>query len=424
MPDISELSQEQFVDIFKNAGDTSLDTALAQKPFGFGANTVDDFNILGDGQPPITNATEPTADQLEAKRLSDEEAARVAGESGQQQSQDDPNKDPNKDADIFDAKGKGGRPPKYSFTDTSGYFEDRFKSGKFVAITEDREDGSKVPFIPKTPEEFDEVIDIQVNYKLDQERKQLEENWYTTKSPAWQAVSRYADMTDNPADIIPFIQGVQNIETVSSLNPEDLGHAEKIVRTRLQMRGEDAETIEETVDSLKTTDKLIQTATKYKPAMVADEQKNLSAMIQQKRAEEQQYISLVNNIRENAVKAIEAPLFGKHKLKQEEKAAIYDLIAEPSRETKGYQIYNSIDSLFEKGDFDTLKELALFLANKESYRAYINATAADKTAEGLQRKLRVAADTSMGGKETYNYNDDVKTVSRATYGSSTPRFGR
>ncbi len=408
--EILDVNQDQFVDLFAKAGEVAPQNQGQPKPFSFSGNSEPTIDILGTPPTQVEQTPPPVVPGAPASETAAGEENKGDGE--------------NPEADIFnDEKGKPGRPPKYNFSDASGYFEDRFKSGRFVAVTQETEDGKEIPFIPKTPEEFDEVIDIQVNYKLEQERKELEENWYTSKSPAWQAVSKYAEMTDNPADIIPFIQGVQNIETVSTLNPEDLGQAERIVRARLAQRGDDNETIDETIESLKTTDKLTSTAQKYKPAMVADEQRNLSTMIQQKRAEEQQYISLVNNIRENAVKAIESPFFGKQKLKQEEKAAIYDLIAEPSRETKGYQIYNAIDTLFEKGDFDTLKELALLISKKDSFMGYVNASAAEKTAESLQKKLRVASDGHSGGKETYS--DDIPKVSRARYAStSAPRFGR
>lgn len=317
---------------------------------------------------------------------------------------------------------QGGRPPKYNFSDTSGYFEDRFKSGKFVAVEEVDTEGNKIAFIPKTPEEFDEVIDIQVDYKVQEKIKELEDSWYQSKSPSWQMVAKYAEMTDNPEDILPFLQGVRTFDSVAKLDPEDISHAERIVRERLTQRGDDEDIINETVESLKATDKLVSTAQKYKPLILNQEKQQLQTMVAEKRREEEEYNKIVHTVRESAIKAIESPFIGKSKLKQEEKAVIYDLIAEPSRETKGYPIYAEIDRLFESGDFDTLKQIALLVSKKEAYLNYVQDNAADKTATSLQKKLRIAAENGSGGRDSTD-TGGRPPVQRNQY-SKTPHFGR
>lgn len=146
-----------------------------------------------------------------------------------------PEPEEKKDADLFaeEEKKEGpGRKPKYDFTGMTGYFEDRIKSGKFVPIEEEDEKGNKTHFIPKTPEDFDEVIDIQVNYKFDQAKTELNKKWYETKSPAWQAVAKYAELVDDPTEIVPFLQGIQIIESVSDMNENEIDGAEKIIRTK------------------------------------------------------------------------------------------------------------------------------------------------------------------------------------------------
>lgn len=324
------------------------------------------------------------------------------------------------DADLTQQQAKS---TKEELTDASSYFADRIKSGKFVAIEEEDENGNPIQFIPKTPEDFDEVIDIQVNYQLEQKMKNLESTWYESKSPAWQAVAKYAEMTDDPSEILPFITGVKNIESVNEIDENEIDGAERIVRVRLQQRGESAEMIEEQIEALKTTDRLVKTAQSYKPLIIKEEQQYLSDLANQKRREEIEYAQLVTSIRENAIKAIEAPIYGKQKLKQEEKAAIYNLIAQPDPKSKGYQIYSAIDNLFEKGDFDKLKKVALLLAKEESLLNYVSTSAADNTAASLQRKLRVANESRSSSSMGSDFVDEKKTVQRTQY-NQTPRFGR
>lgn len=324
------------------------------------------------------------------------------------------------DADILGVAtdvNKGAKP-----LDLSTYYEDRLKAGKFVSIDEEGEDGSKKPFIPKTPEEFDEVIDIQVNYQLDQKKKELEDKWYQSKSPAWQAVAKYAELTDDPAELLPFIQGVKNIDSVEHLDPTDPAQAEQIVRARLTQRGDSDEIIQDQLDALKSTDKLTNTAQKYKPLILKQEKDYLARMAHEKQEQEREYQQLVTKIRTEAIRAIEEPIYGKQKLKQEEKAAIYDMIAIPSEETQGYAIYNKIDAAFEKGDFETLKQVALLLTDRESFIKYVAAGAADKTAEGLQRKLRVATDSRSSSSNNGADTSDNR-VERNQYAPSA-KFGR
>lgn len=309
-----------------------------------------------------------------------------------------------------------------SLSDISAYYEERLKAGKFVAI-EEEVDGEKRTFIPKTLEEFDEVLELQVNYKVEEAKKGLDQNWYQEKSPAWQAVAKYAELVDDPTEIVPFLQGIQNIQSIAGINEKEIEGAEQILRFNLQQRGIDAELIDTQIESLKTTDKLIATAEKVKPQMVQQEQVRLAQMQQEQQQRLQNYYNMVSDIRENAIKAIEAPIYGSAKLTREEKAIVYDLIAEPDNESKGYRIYNKIDELFEKKDFDTLKQIALLLEKKESFLTYVGAKAAQETSSKLQRQLRVATDsrTSSSGSTE---EPTTPTVQRNQYNKGTVRFGR
>lgn len=331
---------------------------------------------------------------------------------------DDDLNQPNADL-LGDGVKQPGRPPKYDFSDISGYFQDRIKSGKFIAITEDSDDGSKKPFLPKTPEEFDEVLDLQLSYKLEQEKKDLKSKMYEGMTPAWKAINQYAEMVDDPTQLIPFLQGVRTIQSISAIDENDIAGAEKIVRVRMEQRGDPEEVISSQIEALKTTDKLIPTAKQYKPIIVQQEQQTLQQEFQQKKEQEQKYMQLVSEIRENALKAIEQPIFGK-KLKREEQAAIYDLIAEPSQESQGYGIYSAIDQLFDKGDFETLKQVALLLTKRDSFLSYASAQGVEKMSQDLRKKLTLATESKGGGKDG---STDEPSVTRNQFKGS-PKFGR
>lgn len=307
-------------------------------------------------------------------------------------------------------------------SDLSTYYQERIKNGKFVAIQEEDEKGNKIDFIPKTAEDYDEVLELQINYRLDEAKKDIERKWYESKSPAWKAISQYAEMVDDPTQLIPFLSGVQALQSVAELNESEIEGAEAIVRTRMEQRGDPEEVIVSQIDALKTTDKLLATAKQYKPIIIQQEQLALQQQMQAEKAAQMKYVQLVTDIRSNALAAIEKPIFGKQVLRKEEKAAIYDLIAEPSEETQGYGIYSVIDSLYDKKDFETLKEIALLLSKKDSFYNYLGTTVANSTAASLQKKLTLASEAHKSSGKDFDEEQNRPSVTRNQF-NRTPNFG-
>lgn len=416
--DINELKPNQFIDLFAPVEGQSKAVLGHQTPV-FGkqegmVKTADLFN------PQLESpSTGDTTTQAPVNQPS-------TGDTTTQKPADEPKDDEEKkEPDLFgdtaqDAadKAKTGRPVKYDFSDISGYIQDRQKKGKFVGI----EDEEGKPFVPKTPEDFDEVFDIQVNYKVSEKLKDLDKTWYNSKSPAWKAIGQYAELVDDPTELIPFLQGVKTIQSVAGINEEEVEGAEKIIRIRMEQRGDPDDVIQENIDSLKQSNNLVSTAKKYKPIILQQEQQSLQAQQREKVQQDQEYLQMVSAIREGAIKAIEEPIFGKQKLRQEEKALIYNLIAEPSSEDHGYAIFTAIDKLFEKGDFKTLTKVALLLGKEDAFLTYHGVDVANNTHAGLDRKLKVAGETrsSVGNN---NVDEEPVTKVQRNQFNQNPRFG-
>lgn len=398
MSELKNITPDQFGDIFGTSNQPNINTIPS---FGTGLeNNADIFS---------TNPVNPVIPEKEEPPVKEpDQVVEVP--------------DPEKEADLFTDEQKNNPSNTQEINSLTEYYKDRLTKGQFVEIQAEDENGKKTAFIPQTPEEFDEVIQIQVDYKLDKAKEELEKSWYESKSPAWKVVSQYAEMVDDPTQLIPFLQGVKTIQSVSNLDESDLEQAEQIVRSRMEQRGDPEGLIKSQIDSLKSTDNLIKTAQQIKPLMIQEEQKNLAAQIQKAKEEEREYLRVVNDIRENAHKAIEEPLFGKQKLKQDEKAAIYDLIAIPQEETGGYGIYSVIDKLFDNKDFDTLKMIALLASKKDAFFQYLGTNIANQTADSLRKKLTVAGEMRNSGKD-FVPGDQQPVVKRNQY-SKTPRFGK
>lgn len=338
--------------------------------------------------------------------------------------------DPNKDANIFEGEAlpgedpKKGRKPKYDFSDATGYFEDRIKNGRFVAV-EEEVDGEVKPFIPKTPEDFDEFFDINLNHRFQERQKEIEGSWYESKTPAWKAIAQFADKNAPIEEVLSFMQGVQNVNDIASLDETTTQGAEQVYRTWLSRRGETPEAIEEQVELAKTADKLTSMATKYKPILVQQESQRLADMDKKQAEQNQRYDQIIWENEKKAIEAIESPIFGKQKLKEDEKALVYDLIGRPQAEAGGYKIYAELDRLFQNRDFATLRELSLLLAKKDSYLSYASTKTKEDNATGLMRTLKVANSTKPTA--TTPQEEEVHrpaAVVRQPYSSTNNGFSR
>lgn len=394
---VQNVDQNTLVDLFPTIGN-ALQTKAG---VAFKQEALPDVDLLG-GSTTEETTTSTTEETTLAESTTEETTLKgevdILGQSGQKKVETSPIKD------------------------LTSYFEDRVKSGKFIAVEQDDEKGNKVPFIPKTADEYDEVLELQIEYRVDQAKKDLEKNWYESKSPAWKAVSQYAELVSDPSELIPFLQSVKTITSVANIDENDVEGAEQIVRTRLSQRGDPEEIVTQQIEALKTTNKLVHTAKQYKPIIIQQEQATLAAEMKLKQDEERRWQSMVADIRDAAIKELEQPIFGKTKLKQEEKAEIYDLIGEPSEINQGYGIYSVIDSLFEKKDFKTLKEVALLLSKKDSFYNYLGINVANQTAANLEKKLRLAGDSHKSSGNDFN-EDRTAAIQRNQF-KTKPTFGR
>jgi hypothetical protein len=306
-------------------------------------------------------------------------------------------------------------------TGLSDYFKKRIEEGKLVPVMQEDEQGNQVPFIPTTPEEVDEVINLQISYQLEQKQKEVEESFYKSKSPVWKAILQHAENIDTVEELMPFLQGVSTIQSVAQINETEIDGAEQILKIQMAKSGQPQEFIDAQIEALKTTNKLVETAQKLKPVLLQEEAQRLTKLKQEEAVKVQKYREMVIEIRDNALKAIETPL-GKESLKPEEKAAIYDLIAVPEEEGQGYAIYNKIDDLFKAKDFETLRQLALFLTHKDTLVKHLTTEAVNKNAQVLQKKLILSTERQGGGKDP-NAVQNQPVIRRDQFNKK-PSFGR
>lgn len=301
--------------------------------------------------------------------------------------------------------------PKEDIFNIKSYFTKKIKDGAFLGFEDDK---------LETPEDIDALIEANFNHKIESLQEDVNNQWYENKTNAWKFVAQYAENVDNPYDLLPLLQGVQTIEAINNLDPNKPEEAELIVRAALERRGEAPSIIEDQILTFKEGNKLEKLAADYQPLLIQEENQKLIQLKKQEAEEEQRNLQLLNDIHENAIKVIETPFLGKHKLKREEKAAVYDLIARPDQEAGGYQIFKAIDNLYATNDFETLREIALMVANKKAHRSYLGIDNIDAANEKLFRKLK---DAQTSTTRTVEEKPEAPKLQRSSPSRNDSGFG-
>lgn len=353
--EVSNVSQSEFESMFGGEPSNTNQPNLNQNSgFGFQSPEATMFNKTATPEPIIPK--EKTPEELEAEKKLEEV---------------------NPDDSLFTDAKEGE--VKENPLDLKTYFQNRIKTGAFLAFEDDK---------LETPEDIDALIEANFNHKIENIQEEVEEGWYNSKSNAWKFVAQYAENVENPYELLPLLQGIQNIETVNSLDPKVPEQAEVIIRTALKRRGESPSIIEEQITMFKESNKLEKLAADYQPVLIEEENQKIAQIQKQKELEEYTNLQMIHDIHENAIKVIETPFLGKHKLKKEEKAAVYDLIAQPDEKAGGYKIFKALDNLYANKDFATLLEIALIVENKKAHRNYLGIDSTDAANEKILRKLK------------------------------------
>lgn len=353
---LQEVGQNEFASIFGNSQSTGYVKSPNESGFG---GTGDENSMFK----PAPEAVIP-----EVKPLTPEEETQVLENADE----------PKENESIFEKEVVQTK----NFDTVKSIFEDLIKNNQLLPLADDK---------LETPEDIQALVYSNVAHQVEELRKDENNAWYASKSPAWSFVAAHSEKLSNPSELIPLLQSVEAIEIVSQLDSAVEDDAERIVRMALVSRNEPQDIIEDTITTYKDNGKLTAFAERYKPALVKQEQKKIADLAAAKEQEEIQNYNMIKQIHEEAVKVLETPFLGKHKMKKEEKASIYNMIAAPDENTGGYRIFSAIDNLYETNDFEKLRKIALILQDETAYNSYIGLDVVKNTNEGLLRKIKATS---------------------------------
>lgn len=302
-----------------------------------------------------------------------------------------------------DKEKSGGRPKeKLDATDLNS-LSILIDSGKIQPWVNDNNE----VIMPTTRQELIELMDDNFNTFNDNNLKEVNNQFYQTKSPVWQTLLKYAETAKSLDEVAPLFSAMQESEITEKLDIEDVSHQEYIIKKLGFIQGLDEATIDADILDLKERGKLKERAEKVKPGLdkynAAQIQQELARKNQEAAYKQQEIQNHINSVIENVISKKD---ISGVKIKEDHKRFIASTLV-PDDSLGGLPIYTIIDNLLAQGKFDVLSRIALLATNEELHDNYYGAKKANQVAASLQRTLRDANATKTGS--IINDNNETTT---------------
>lgn len=399
--EVKQFSQGQFADTFEG----SAADLMASLPKDATPPTTTVTPPVIPGTPAVDPKKEEVKDPLKSETTLDEGRDAAALLKGDETKGDDapPGGTPPADDAAAKAAAKKGRPVE-KLDDGAKKLFNTLVSEKVLFGFED----GKI----ETVKDVQDLLDANLTHRIEAQQKEIYEGVFQSMTPAMQMVAQYASQVTHPSELLPLLQTTSNAERFASLDPENIAHQEIIVRERMRMNGDSDAIIDQEITDLKDRNKMAEKAKAYKPVLQQFYERQTQQLLHEKQREEQEMIQQVQLNDQHIRKILDAPDMGGIKLKNNHKAAVYEMLAIPREEYGGgVGIYHIIDQLFQEGKFDRLAKIALLVADEkgfdEAYITKLRMQNADDTIRKLNTSNKAAGPTVTDDQQDQD-NDQPK----------------
>jgi hypothetical protein len=284
--------------------------------------------------------------------------------------------------------------------------EKEFNSENPSLIGWEGEDGKFV--VPKTFDELKELINENKKFEVEENKKKWEKDTVEGLSPQVQSIMEYAKAGGK--DVTPLLEAWATVESISQLDPRDINDAEELVRYDLEAKGLDNDDIEEQVDLLKSSGKILQKAVNLKPKLEQQEIQRIAEMeaLQKQRGEQLQQ----NKVRyqTNMSQAIDKTFDDKNissVIKHSIFEPVYESAFRPGMRVTGFQ--RGLEELqLDPSKNEHFAEVALLVSDRNKFfEVYGNKIKRDVTADTV-KKLKFAKSTNQTAEDEVSLNQPKK----------------
>jgi len=246
----------------------------------------------------------------------------------------------------------------------------------------------------ETKEDIAEFIQINADAKYESAIKNIDTQWYNSKSPVFQQFAQMAELAgDDPNKLYSLIETQRVIEDYQNFDTKEIDQAALIVENWLKLKNEPIEVIEQEIADLKQRELISERADKYKPLLVAHFEKEKENKILQEQQNISTFYKAVEENQNNVVKFLSNKDIDGMKWKDEDKDIVFENLSY-NTEIQGFPIFKKIEDLQAAGKFDLLGKIILMAENPERFDELYVSRVKTTVARDLKGKIRFANDNT------------------------------
>lgn len=248
----------------------------------------------------------------------------------------------------------------------------------------------------KPIEQYDDIaefIDLNANIKYEKALSQIDQQWYQSKSPAFQQFAQMAELAgDDASKLYQMINTQKEIDDFDAFDTDDTDQAQVIVENYLKLKNEPEDVIRDEITDLKDRDILSQRAEKYKPLLVGHLEKQKEALLEKERENIIAYREAINQNESTIINFLSRPEIEGMSLQNEDKDIIYSHLTY-NPQLNGFSIYKKIEDLQRNGEYEKLAKAILLLENEDRFNELYTTRIKNNVAKDLRGKIRFASDS-------------------------------
>lgn len=275
--------------------------------------------------------------------------------------------------------------------------EKEFNSENPSLIGWEGEDGKFI--VPKTFDELKDLINENKKYEVEESKKKWETETLSDLSPQVKSIMEYAKAGGK--DVTPILEAWATVESISSMDPRNIDDAEELVRYDLEAKGLDDDDIEEQIDLLRSSNKLINKAASIKPKLEEQEIARIQHMEEQQRQRTAQLLDNKKKYQQSMSKAIDETFSDKslsNTIKHSVFEPVYESAFRPGMRVTGFQ--RSLEEIqLDPNRNQHFAEVALLVSDRDKFfEVYGNKIKRDVTADTV-KKLKFAKNTNQTAED-------------------------
>lgn len=266
----------------------------------------------------------------------------------------------------------------------------------------------------KTIEDVKDLIKENLKHREESSINKLWDKKIKGYSPQIQAILQYAEKGGE--EIYPLLQAIGKAEESAKLSADDEAGQEEVIRQALKMKGFDDEEIKEQIETFKDLDKLKVKAEKFLPELNSMQEKRVEMLLKEQEQRDAQAREASKVYLDTIQNTLNKEEVGKVKLQKEDKAKIYQALADgryvslSGMKTNGFVKALEELQFGKNSNYDHFLNIVHMAIDPEGFYEKIENGIKNKVTEQQVRKIKVSKSSNPNTQEEVETNVTKKPV--------------